>query len=65
MIATIDRIIDKYAIVELDDKSMVNMPLQLLPKGAVEGDVIKITIDVEETKRRQVEINEMTKELFD
>ena len=48
----IDRFEGDYAVVETEDKIMVNLPKSLIP-GAKEGDVISISIDEEETKKGQ------------
>jgi hypothetical protein len=42
-----------FAVVELEDKQLVNMPKELLPAGAAEGSVIDIRIDEKETKERK------------
>lgn len=57
----IDRFEGSFAIVELEDMSMADMPLRLIPAGAKEGDVISITIDAGETQKR----SKITKKLLD
>ena len=49
----IDRFEERYAIVELEDRTIVEMSRQLIPHGAKEGDVIEILIDREETEKRR------------
>lgn len=59
----VDRIEGKYAVVELDDKSTVDLPLVLLP-GANEGDIVNITIDKELTEQRREEIKKKLNDLW-
>ena len=49
----IDRFEERFAIVELEDRSIIDISRQLSPHGAKEGDVIEIRIDREETERRR------------
>ena len=51
----IDRFEGEYAVVELSIGKFVNMPKELVP-NAHEGDVINISIDFEETKKRKKNI---------
>ncbi len=60
----IDRFEGDFAIVELEDKSTIGMPLKLVPEGGKEGDVLKITIDVEETKARRDRIEKLMDDLW-
>ncbi len=53
MKVVIDRFEGDFAVVELPDKQMVNLPLILLTKLVKEGDVVDIRIDEEETERRR------------
>ncbi|HHW30344.1 MAG TPA: DUF3006 domain-containing protein [Clostridiaceae bacterium] len=64
MKVTIDRFEGDYVIVELPDKTTVNMPKQLVPMNAKEGDVIKIEIDFGETTKRKERIQELMDELW-
>lgn len=57
----IDRFEGEYALVEDENKNIINMPKCLLPENAKEGSVIKIELDEDETKRR----NKDVKSLFD
>ncbi|MGB9838999.1 DUF3006 domain-containing protein [Thermovenabulum sp.] len=64
----IDRFEGRYAVVELFDKSIINIERILLPQEAREGDVIDIetyNIDKEETEKRKVEVNKMARYLFE
>lgn len=61
----IDKFEGNYAVVELDDKSIVEIPKILIPKNAKEGDVLTITVDVQETKRRRNEIKDLMSDLFE
>lgn len=46
----IDRFEGEFAVVELEDKSFIDMPIELVPEGAKEGDIVEIQINHEETK---------------
>jgi hypothetical protein len=59
----IDRFEGDYAVVETEDKIMVNLPKLLIP-GAKEGDVISISIDEEETKQRKDNISKLMDDLW-
>lgn len=65
----IDRFEGKYAIVELEDRKMINIDKKQLPKGVEEGMVINIseniTINKDETKKRKEEIKKLTENLWD
>lgn len=68
MQVTIDRFEGDYAVVEFENKDgkemFVNIPMVLLP-DANEGDVIKITIDKDETKKRAEHIKNLMDNLFE
>ena len=59
----IDRFEEDYAVVELPDKNMINVPRILFPE-AQEGDVIKIIVDNEEINKRKEEITALSDNLF-
>ena len=61
----IDRFEGDYAIVELPDMTMVDMPISLVPKGAREGDVLVISIDAEETAKRKEKIKKLMDDLWE
>ncbi len=50
---------------ELEDKTMVGMPKKLVPENAVEGDVLEIRIDQNETKNRKEKIEKMCEDLWE
>lgn len=65
----IDRFENKFAVVELDDKSLININISKIPKSAKEGDVIfinkdGISLDLNETKKIKKEIAHLMNELF-
>lgn len=65
----IDRFEGNFAVCEKDDRTMINIEKNKIPSDAAEGDVLNIegdtiTVDVEETKRRKKEIEEMTRDLW-
>lgn len=59
----IDQFIGDYAVVELPNQSFVEVP-RVLFEGAQEGDVIDISIDQAETRRRKQNIDDLMKSLF-
>lgn len=61
----IDRIEENFAVVELEDKKMINMPIELLPSGAKEGDVLSITVDKNETEARRRRIEKLMDDLWE
>ena len=60
----IDRFEGAYAVVELENKKMVSVPCEALPDCVQEGDVIRVTIDQEETRARGERIQKRVKKLF-
>ncbi|SDZ06089.1 Protein of unknown function [Proteiniborus ethanoligenes] len=65
----IDRFEENFAVVELEDNTMQNIPKELLPREAEEGTVIiidgeRIYIDKDETLERKKRIDELFDELF-
>ncbi|WMJ24344.1 DUF3006 domain-containing protein [Paludicola sp. MB14-C6] len=61
----IDRFEGNFAIVELDNKTTVDMPKCLLPDDALEGDVIIIEIDKGETAKRLANIKKLEQLLWE
>lgn len=68
MNGVVDRIENNYAVVELEDKKIINIKLDTLPKGIKEGDVINIekciTINKEETERKKAEISKEIEDMW-
>lgn len=60
----IDRFEENIAIIEIED-SIIEIPKKYLPKTAVEGDVIKLVIDKENTKARKKRIEKLADSLFE
>ena len=60
----IDRIEDGIATVELENGKMINVPCELFA-DCMEGDVVNITPDAQETQKRTEEIRSELKKLFD
>lgn len=65
MRVTIDRFEGQFAVVELPDMTMANMPVTLVPKGAKEGDILSIEIDENETKARKQRISKLMDDLWE
>ena len=59
----IDRFEGDYAIVELDKDQFVFLPKILVP-GAKEGDVVKIVVDRDATKKRRDHVSKLVDQLF-
>jgi len=49
----IDRFEGDFAVVELKSKELVNIPKMALPENCREGDIIIISLDVNETEKRK------------
>lgn len=60
----VDRFEGEFAVVEMEDKTMVNMPKCLIPESR-EGDVIIIKIDEEETANRKKRMKDMMRNLWE
>ncbi|WP_333782455.1 MULTISPECIES: DUF3006 domain-containing protein [unclassified Caldicellulosiruptor] len=63
MKVVIDRFEGKFAVLELEDGKIVNVPIDIIPQGAKEGDVLLIEIDKKETENRQKRISKLFEEL--
>lgn len=69
MRVVIDRFEGDYAVCEKDNREMIDIKRDSLPKEAKEGDVLdiegdKIIIDLKETEKRKKDIEELTKDLW-
>lgn len=51
----IDRFEGGFAIVEIDEGGFAQLPKALVPKGAGEGSVISITLEENESRRRETD----------
>ncbi|MBE6067445.1 MAG: DUF3006 domain-containing protein [Clostridium lundense] len=62
----IDRFEGDFAVCEKENKTMIDIPKEILPEEAKEGDVlnINICIDTEETENRKKVIEELTKDIW-
>lgn len=66
----IDRFEGDFAVVELGDRSMMNIERFKIPQDAKEGDVLLIeggiiSIDFENTARRRAEIEKLMEGMWD
>lgn len=59
----IDRFEGEFAVVELPDGNMANMPKCLLEKAS-EGDVVDISVDEGETEKRKKRVSSLMNDLF-
>ncbi|MDE5604592.1 MAG: DUF3006 domain-containing protein [Eubacterium sp.] len=60
----VDRIEADFAVCEIEEGNFADIPLKALPDGVHEGDVIKISVDTEETENRKKNINKLMNSLF-
>ncbi len=62
---TIDRLEAQWAVLETPDGKTINYPRNLLPKGAKEGDVFDLNIDIHQkaTGERKKNIKEIVDDL--
>lgn len=63
-ILIVDRIEADFAVCEIEEGNFADIPLKALPAGIREGDVIKISVDTEETEKREKNINKLMNSLF-
>lgn len=60
----IDRFEGKLAVIEAGEKT-IELPTEYLPDSAREGDVLKIEIDREKTKKRKEKVDKLADSLFE
>ncbi len=60
----VDRIEKDYVVVEIEKGKMCNLPVDLVP-NVKEGDVINITVDKKETKKRKEQVIDLMSSLFE
>lgn len=60
----IDRFEGDYAVVELENKDMIDIPRAILPVDAKEGDIINISIQERETEKQKKRIQDKFNSLF-
>ena len=60
----IDRFEGEFAVVELSDKTFVNIPKAAIPSEAKDGTVIDVTVDEDSTAARTKKINNLMGDLF-
>lgn len=61
----IDRFEGDFAVVELENKAMANLPKVLVPDDAKEGDIIEIIVATKETESRKQSVKKLTKDLWE
>ena len=64
MKVTIDRIEDNFIIIELKNGKTFEIPKEIFP-NVVEGDIVNIEVDLEETKKKKKEINKLINQVFE
>ncbi len=60
----VNRIEGNYLVLELEDGNIVDVPKELIPE-ARECDIIRISIDKEETDKRKEEMQELVDSVFE
>ncbi len=60
----IDRFEGEYAVAEMPDGKMVNVP-KILLSDAKEGDVVEITVNKNETQKIKDEISELMESVWE
>lgn len=65
----IDRFEGEFAVIELENREMINIVKHKIPQSAKEGTVLiingdKVTIDIEETNRLYKEIKALEEDLW-
>ena len=60
----IDRFEGEFAVVELENKKFVNVPLKAIPPRAKEGDIILTVIDNQGTKEQRKKIDNLMETLW-
>ena len=60
----VDRIEANFAVCEIEEGNFADIPLKALPNDVKEGDVIKISVETEETEKRKKNINNLMNSLF-
>ena len=60
----VDRIEGDVAVLELSRNVTVNIPVNCLPNGVKENDVISLSIDIDEKKDRLEKIKNLENSLF-
>ncbi len=61
----VDRFEGDFAVVELPDRTPVNMPRVLLPEETKEGDVIDITVNLAATKERREIVRKLMEDVWE
>jgi len=61
---TIDRFEGEFAVVELDDQTMENIPRRVLPPEVKEGDIISVVIDEAGTQKRREHIKKLMDDVW-
>ncbi|HEY8891738.1 MAG TPA: DUF3006 domain-containing protein [Clostridium sp.] len=66
----IDRFEGNYAVCEKEDRVSIDIERSKLPNEAKEGDILcidngNITIDLEKTKKRRIDIEKLTEDLWE
>lgn len=68
MVGIIDRFEEEFAVVELENKKLINIEKNKIPIEAMVGDVLNIdnyiTIDLEETEKRKKYIEKLTEDIW-
>jgi len=63
----IDRLEEEWAVIETEERKTFNLPRKILPAEAKEGDVIKITVEIdnEQTQIRRKKSESLLEDFFE
>jgi hypothetical protein len=63
----IDRLEEEWAVIETEERKTFNLPRKILPAEAKEGDVIKITVEIdnEQTQIRRKKTKSLLEDFFE
>lgn len=65
VLAVVDRIEEGIAVLEFEDRTLMELPARLLPAGAGEGAAVRVTLeyDAEATERFRREAEDLQRQL--
>lgn len=64
MLFTIDRLEGNYAVCEMEDGKLLNLPKEFLPSGSKEGSKLRIELDLEAEEKDRERIKSKMNNLF-
>ena len=61
---TIDRIEERFVVVETENKDILDVDIRLLPHDIQEGDIVEITVNKEEKEEKRKKMTELMNDLW-